>query len=221
MSLKISFVTVLSVLPVLSYQQREVHTPCASFKGNSLFVNSASGSDSKTCGSSSMPCRTISFAVRRAIYANYSSVVVNISIGIYKELNVISLDCGRLNLKRITFWGERYVTLYQGSSAGAEHRRHHEKNSIAKKSNGMVLTPVHQTVSTKVFPHNFFFNIIADFMAQTFLSRSWRGYILRNNYYALLESQMDDFLCFFKKRDTFCNFLVGGSFSEKLLLLVK
>lgn len=120
MSLKISFVTFLLVLPVLSYQQREVHTSCASFKGNPLFVNSTSGSDSKTCGSSLMPCRTISYAVRRAIYANYSSVVVNIPIGIYKELNVISLDCGRLNLKTITFRGERYVTLYHRSSARAE-----------------------------------------------------------------------------------------------------
>ena len=101
------FVTFLSVLPALSYQRGEVHTSCASFKGNSLLVSSTSGDDSKTCGSSSASCRKISYAVRNAIYANYSSVVVNISIGIYKELDVISLDCGRLNLKRITFLGER------------------------------------------------------------------------------------------------------------------
>lgn len=101
------FVTFISILPALSYQRREVHTSCASFKGNSLFLSSTSGRDSKTCGLSSAPCRKISYAVRNAIYANYSSVVVNISIGIYKELDVISLDCGRLNLKRITFLGER------------------------------------------------------------------------------------------------------------------
>ncbi|KAK2567626.1 hypothetical protein P5673_008477 [Acropora cervicornis] len=89
------FVTFLSVLPALSYQRREVHTSCASFKGNSLLVSSTSGNDSKTCGSSSVPCRKITYAVRNAIYANYSSVVVNISIGIYKEQDVISLDCGR------------------------------------------------------------------------------------------------------------------------------
>ena len=60
-------------------------------------------------------------------------------------------------------------------SARAEHDWHHEKNPVAKEWNGIVLKPLHLTVSSEAFPHNFFCYIIADF--KIVLSRSWEGYM--------------------------------------------
>ncbi|KAL9952803.1 hypothetical protein ACROYT_G040113 [Oculina patagonica] len=96
----------LSVLPVISSQQRDKQTTCPVFSGSSFFVNT-SGENTETCGTQTKPCFSISYAVNLAVQQNISSVLINISTGSYKEMESIKLDCGRWDLQRITFWGAR------------------------------------------------------------------------------------------------------------------
>lgn len=97
----------LSVLPVISHQQRNMETKCPVFSGQSFFVSTA-GKDSETCGSQTKPCHSITYAVELASRQNISLAVINISAGNYKEAESIKLDCGRRSLQRVTFWGARY-----------------------------------------------------------------------------------------------------------------
>ena len=94
----------LPVLPMISLQD----APCPVFTENSVFVNATSGNDSRNCGSIGSPCKTISYAVNQTL--EYSSVLINISWGVYKEERSIKLDCGRSKLQRICVWGQRYKT---------------------------------------------------------------------------------------------------------------
>ena len=107
MSLKSFFLFLLSVVPVISHRHGNLQTKCAGFEGNSLFVNSSAGQNSPTCGTKERPCHTISFAVSRAVDQGFSSVLINISSGIYKEADIIKLHCSRWKLQRISLVGER------------------------------------------------------------------------------------------------------------------
>ena len=100
------FLIFLAVFPIISHQGQNVQASCPGLHENSVFVN-AEGKDSLTCGTHERPCLTISYAVRRAVEENFTSVLVNISWGIYKETESIKLDCSRWNLQRISLWGER------------------------------------------------------------------------------------------------------------------
>lgn len=98
----------LAVLPMISLQDGNLPAACPVFTENSVFVNAISGNDSQNCGSIGSPCKTISYAVNQAL--EYSSVLINISWGVYKEERSIKLDCGRSKLQRICVWGQRYKT---------------------------------------------------------------------------------------------------------------
>ena len=98
----------LPVLPMISLQDGDLRAPCPVLTENSVFVNATSGDDSRNCGSIESPCKTISCAVNQTL--EYSSVLINISWGVYKEERSIKLDCGRSKLQRICVWGQRYKT---------------------------------------------------------------------------------------------------------------
>ncbi|KAJ7384703.1 hypothetical protein OS493_020287 [Desmophyllum pertusum] len=94
-----------SVLPIISHQQGNIQPKCSVSAEKSFFVSS-SGENSVTCGTAARPCYSISYAVN-LVGQNISSVLINISVGSYKEAESIKLDCGRWNLRQITFWGAR------------------------------------------------------------------------------------------------------------------
>lgn len=94
------------VLPMISIQDGNLRAVCPVFTENSVFVNATSGNDFSNCGSIESPCKTISYAVNQKL--EYSSVLINISWGIYKEEHSIKLDCSRSKLQRICVWGQRY-----------------------------------------------------------------------------------------------------------------
>ena len=98
----------LPVLPMISIQERNLRAVCPVFTENSVFVNATSGNDSPNCGSIGRPCKTISYAVNQKL--EYSSVLINISWGVYKEEHSIKLDCSRSKLQKICVWGQRYKT---------------------------------------------------------------------------------------------------------------
>lgn len=98
----------LAVLPMISLQDGNLPAACPVFMESSVFVNAISGNDSRNCGSIESPCKTISYAVNQAL--EYSSVLINISWGVYEEERSIKLDCGRSKLQRICVWGQRYKT---------------------------------------------------------------------------------------------------------------
>lgn len=111
MKVTMEFTTIfmfLAVLPMISLQDGNLPAACQVFTENSVFVNATSGKDSRNCGSIESPCKTISYAVSQTL--QYSSVLINISWGVYKEERSIKLDCGRSNLQRICVWGQRYKT---------------------------------------------------------------------------------------------------------------
>lgn len=97
----------MSLLPVISHSQRNARSNCPMFSGESFHVNN-SGKDAWKCGTPVNPCYSISYAVNLAVRHNFSSVLINISTGSYKEAESVKLDCGRWQLRRIAFWGARY-----------------------------------------------------------------------------------------------------------------
>ena len=74
-----------------------------------LYVNDSDGVDSPTCGTISQPCKSFAFSVKRA-FLQGASVCLNISAGSYEEKESVKIDCRTTPLRRLVFFGERYVT---------------------------------------------------------------------------------------------------------------